>query len=310
MANIGKIRSNIDQVEKIIADLEGNLKLSLDNFSLNLELSSLKSQLTDLYQILYHENIKRGKEIIELRLIGDSAKYGSIPLRFVGGITNNFSSFIFNTSSFLKFGEKIEKKKEKIIEETIDLRFEGIGRGSTIFYLSGKTSPDVFGNSIIQKTLENIFNLFHSDNHDVLAENISKVGGAKSIKYISNFLSELTNDELEIDIKWKSPDERKIIWEGKKETIAGLYNSLNQIDISQSEEVEFAGEIVMISSKGRFEVRADNDFYISGQFPDALLGQMKEFHIGERCKCIVYKKTISNTASGKEKVEYMLKSIE
>ncbi|MGR0480046.1 MAG: hypothetical protein ACTFAL_01210 [Candidatus Electronema sp. V4] len=309
MGNFKKIKSNIDQVEKIIANLEGELKLSPDNFPLNIELSSFKSQLDDLCQALYRENIKRGKEIIELRLIGESANYGSIPLRFVGGITNNFSSFMFNTSSFLKFGEKIEKKKEKIIEETIDLRFEGIGRGSTIFYLSGKTSPDVFGNSIIQKALENIFNLFHSDNHDVLAENISKVGGAKSIKYISNFLSELTNDELEIDIKWKSPDERKIIWEGKKEKIVGLYNSLNQIDISQPEEVEFFGEIVMISSKGRFEVQTDND-YISGQFPDSLLGEMKEFHIGERCKGIVYKKTISNTASGKEKVEYMLKSIE
>ncbi len=44
--------------------------------------------------------------------------------------------------------------------KTIDLRLEGIGKGSTILYISGKTSPDLYGNSIIQDTLEDIFVFF------------------------------------------------------------------------------------------------------------------------------------------------------
>jgi len=36
---------------------------------------------------------------------------------------------------------------------------------------------------------------------------------------------ELTNDDLECDLKWNSPDEREFIWHGKKDKILSLYNT-------------------------------------------------------------------------------------
>ena len=308
MANFTRIKSHIEQLEPMIAELEVKLKASPDDFSLKLELLSLKNQLTDLQEQLYRENLKREKEIIELRLIGNSANFGSIPLEFVGGITSNFSHSIFNTSKFLKYGAKGGKKREKTIQNTIDLRFEGIGRGSTIFYISGKTSPDLFGYSVIQSALESTFKLFHSNDPDVLLESISDVG-ISSVKYVSKFLEELSNNELEIDIKWQSPENREFIWEGRYENITQLYNSLNQMKISQPIDIEFEGELITISSKGKFEILSSEKFTLFGQFSNDLLEKMKEFHIGDYCKGIITKTTIYNPLTSKEKVEYNLKSI-
>lgn len=309
MANLARIKSHIEQLEPMIAQLEAAQKASPDDFAIKLELSSLLNQINDLREQLYRENLKREKEIIELRLIGQTANFGSIPLEFVGGITNNLSSAIFNTSKFKKFGGKGGKKRDKIIQDTVDLRLEGIGRGSTIFYLSGRTSPDLFGNSLIQDTLKNTFELFQSENPDELVDRIGSVG-VGSIKYISKFLNELSNNDLDIDLKWHSPDDQEFLWEGRKENISRLYNSLNQMTISQPIDIDFEGELITISSKGKFEIQTVENTHLFGQFSNDLLEKMKEFHIGDLCKGVITKTTIYNPLTDKEKIEYNLKTIE
>jgi len=306
--NLNRLKSNIEELEKLLSDYELQLKEDENNFSLKLQVNSLNNQINDLREQLYFENLKREKEILELRLIGDKTKYGNIPLNFVGGITNNFSNFLYNTSKYLKFGNKGGKRREAIIQETIDLRFEGLGKGSTIFYLSAKTSPDLFGNSITQQTLENSFKLLSSENSDEISDNISGVGG-KSIKYLSKFLNELVKSNIEIDIKWESPFDKIYKWEGKKDKLTSLFNTLNQITISEPEEIDFEGELITISLKGKFEILTSERIRYFGQFSNDLLDKMKEFHIGDHCKGIIIKTTIYNPLSDKEKVEYNLKSI-
>lgn len=308
MANFRRIKLHIEQLEPIIAQLEAAQKASPDNFSIQLELSSLMNQINDLRDQLYRENLKREKEIIELRLIGQVANFGSIPLKFVGGITNNFSAAIFNTSKFMKFGGKGGKKRDGMVQDSLDLRLEGIGRGSTIFYLSGRTAPDLFGHSIIQEALKNTFELFKSNNSDELIERISSVG-VGSIKYISRFLNELSNDNLDIDLKWQSPDDQEFLWEGRKENITSLYNSLNAISISQPSDMVFEGELVTISSRGKFEVQTIDNKRLYGQFSNDLLEKMKEFHIGDYCSGIITRIEIYNPITDKRKIEFNLKTI-
>ena len=308
MGNFARIKSHIEQLEPIVAQLEKDHKASPDDFSIFVELTSLNNQLADLQEQLYRENLKREKEIVELRLMGQSANFGSIPLEYVGGITNNLSASIIVTSKYKMFGGKGGKKRDTIVKDTIDLRLEGIGRGSTIFYLSGRTSPDLFGNSTIQDTLKNTFELFQSK-PDELIDRIGSVG-AGSIKYISRFLNVLSRDDLDIDLKWHSPDNQEYVWEGRRDNITSLYNSLNQMNISQPTDMDFEGELITISSKGRFEVFTNENCSLFGQFSSDLLEKMKEFHIGDYCKGIITKTSIYNPLTDKEKIEYNLKTIE
>lgn len=309
MSAFQRIKNNIEQLNELIASLDSELKESPKDFSLSLKRNSFVNQLEDLQQQLYQENLKREKEIIQIRLIGNSASFGTLPLNIVGGITTNFSQSIQNTSKYIQFGKKSGKKRDRIIKETIDLRLENIGRGSTIFYVSGKTSPDLFGESILQNSLENTFNFFNSETPDDVANNISNVGG-NSLKYISRFLKELTEDELECDLKWNSPDEREFIWYGKKEKILSLYNTINKMEISEPEEIEFEGELITISAKGKFEIETIDKKRFFGTFSIDLLEKMKEFHIRDYCQGIITKTTIYNALTDKEKIEYNLTHIE
>ena len=227
----------------------------------------------------------------------------------VGGLTNSFSNAIFNTSKYFQFGNKGGVKIDSIINETIDLRLEGLGKGSTIFYLSAKTSPDLFGNSVIQNSLDNVFDLLNSQSPEQIIDNISIVG-SRSIKYYSDFFEELNKDDLELDLTWHTPNENVKRWEGTKEKILSLYNTLNNIKLSEPEEIDFEGEIITLSLKGRFEILSIDKERFYGTFPNELIEQIKQLHVGDFCKGTILKTTIFNPATGKEKYEYVLRDID
>lgn len=308
MPSIRKIQDSLEQLRAFASEYSLQLKAEPNNFSLSLTLQSIQNQIDELQHQLYQENLKREKEIVQLRLKGRIAKFGTFPLSLVGGLTNSFSNAVFNTSKYFQFGNKGGTKIDRIITETIDLRLEGLGRGSTIFYLSARTSPDLFGNSVIQNSLDNVFELLNSQSEEQIIENINVVG-SKSIKYFSDFFEELNNDDLELDLTWHTPNESLRTWEGTKDRILSLYNTLNSIKLSEPEEVDFEGEIITLSLKGRFEIFAVDKERFYGTFPNELIEVIKQLHVGDFCKGVLLKTTIFNPATGKEKYEYTLRDI-
>lgn len=308
MSQIAKIKSHIEEVEELIQQKKNRLKDEGNTYALKLSLKSLENQLKDLQVQLKSENELRNKEVIKLRFKGASAHFGNLPLDYVGGLSTAFSGAIFHTSKFLQFGNKGGKKIERIVKKTIDLRLEDIKKGSTIFYISGKTSPDLFGNSVIQEALSNTFYLLESDSPDEISNTISKVG-ANSIKYFSDFFRELNEDDLEVQINWRTPKNEAKSWEGTKEKILNLYNSLNQIKISEPIEIEFVGELVTISKKGYFEIITDEKEKFRGKFPNDLLPLMKSLNIEDWCEGKIIKTLIFNPLTEKEKPEFSLVEI-
>lgn len=309
MPSIKKIQDSLQELTTFVSEYATLLKAEPNNFAHKLTIQSLESQITELRHQLYQENLKREKEIVQLRLKGKVAKFGTFPLSLVGGLTNSFSNAVFNTSKYFQFGNKGGVKIDNIINETIDLRLEGLGRGSTIFYLSAKTSPDLFGNSVIQNSLDNVFDLLNSQSPEQIIENISIVG-SRSIKYYSDFFEELNKDDLELDLTWHTPNETIKNWDGTKEKILSLYNTLNSIKLSEPEEISFEGEIITLSLKGRFEIFSKDKERFYGTFPNELVEQIKQLHVGDFCKGTILKTIIFNAATGKEKFEYTLRDID
>lgn len=308
MASIKKISENIEQLSKMLAVSFSILDKDRNNFAEQLTINNIKNQIEELQHLLYEENLRREKEVVQLRLIGKVARFGTLPLHLVGGLTDSFSSAVFSTSKYRQFGKKGGKKVDKIVNDTINLKLEGVGKGSTIFYLSANTSPDLFGNSIIQTSLDNIFTLIGSETPEQLIDNISYVG-ANSIKYYSDFFKELNKDDLELELRWHTPTENIKEWYGTKDKILTLYNTLNSIKLSEPEEIEFTGEIITLSTKGKFEIlSADKERFI-GSFSNELMESMKQLHIGQFSKGVMLKTTIFNPATNKEKHEYSLKEI-
>jgi hypothetical protein len=308
MASIKKINENIDKLNSILTESFSALDKDKSNFALRLSISNIKTQIEQLQHQLYEENLAREKEIVQLRFMGKVAKLGTFPLHLIGGLTDPFSQAILTTSKYRQFGTKGGKRIDKIVTDTINLKLEGIGRGSTIFYLSATTSPDLFGNSVIQSSLDNVFTLLKSESSEQLIDNISYVG-SNSIKYYSDFLKELNKDDLEIELKWHTPSEKVQEWYGTKDKILTLYNTLTKIKLSEPEEVDFTGEIITLSAKGKFEILSSDKERFIGSFSNELMQSIKQLHIGQYCKGIMLKTTIFNSATNKEKFEYSLKQI-
>lgn len=308
MPSIKKIQESLQELSTFIGEYTSLLKAEPTNFSHKLTIQSIESQISELQHQLYLENLKREKEIVQLRLKGHLARFGTFPLSLVGGLTNSFSNAVFNTSKYFQFGNKGGAKIDQIINESIDLRLEGLGRGSTIFYLSAKTSPDLFGNSVIQNSLDNVFELLNSENPEQIIENISVVG-SRSIKYYSNFFEELNKDDLELDLTWHTPNETIKNWNGTKEKVLSLYNTLNSIKLSEPEEINFEGEIITLSLKGRFEIFSVDKERFYGSFPNEMTALIKQLHVGDYCRGKILKTVLYNPATGKEKHEYSLQDI-
>lgn len=309
MASIKKINENISKLSAVIEEYDIQFSKEPENFSIKLTINNLKSQIEELQDQLRRENLKREKEIIQLRFKGKIARSGTFPLSLVGGLTDAFSNAIFHTSKYFQYGNKGGAKIDQIINNNIDLRFEGLGRGSTVFYLSAATSPDLFGNSVIQNSLENTFTLLNSETIDSLIENVSVVG-SRSVKYYSNFFKELNSDDLELQLTWHTPNEVVKEWHGTKDKILTLYNTLNSIELTEPEEIAFAGEIITLSLKHKFEILSKDKERFYGTFPNELTEVIKQLHVGAFCKGVILKTTIFNPATGKEKHEYTLREIE
>ncbi len=308
MPSIKKIQDSLDKLRTFAADYSSRLKDNPDDLSAQLGLQSINSQIEELQQQLYHENLKREKEIIQLRIKGSIADYGSFPLSLAGKLTNAFSNAIFNSSKYFQYGNKGGKKIDNIISKSIDLRLEGLGKGSTVFYLSANTSPDLFGDSIIQNSLANVFELLGSESDEQFIENISLVG-SHSIKYFSDFLKKLSKNDLIIDLSWSSPNDNVKTWVGSKDRIMSLYKILNNFKLNEPEEVDFEGEIITLSMKGKFEILTVENERIYGTFPNELIKTIKQLHIGSFCKGVFLKTTIFNSTTGTEKYEYALRDI-
>src|SRR5690554_4063233 len=87
MASIKKITDNISQLSAVVEEYSIALNKEPENFSLKITIDNLKSQIDDLHNQLYQENLKREKEIVQLRFKGKVARFGTFPLALVGGLT-------------------------------------------------------------------------------------------------------------------------------------------------------------------------------------------------------------------------------
>lgn len=308
MVSYKLLQERIITVQETISAYEVNLFNDPDNFGLQIQTDNLRSHLADLQNQLYNENLKRDREIIKLRFMGEITKRGSLPLYTAGKLSEYFSKGLFESAKYFQYGNKTGRKIDENIIKEIDLRLEGVSSGSAVLIISAKISPDLSGNSVIQNSLNNTFGFFSREEPQEVIEEVSNLG-SRSVKYFNQFLSELEKNDLEVDYSWIMPEAVEKRWEGTKAKISVLRSTLNTLEISEKEESDFSGEIIMLSSKGKFEIMTDDKLILAGKFPNELLQKIKSFHIGERCNGKYWRTSIINRNTNKENSEFTLVDI-
>lgn len=307
MNEIQKIQSQIDAVAEMLTQMERLLANEPNNFSHKLGIDSLKSQIAELEKQLMIAKAKRDKEVIEIRLKGRAAD-GTIPLEVLAKLADGLSGTVLNASYFIQFGQKVKKIKVKEVHDIVNLRLAGISTGSTRLFVTANTSPDLFGRSLAEESLKHSFNLLQSESADELTESASKIG-KDSVRKLYKFITAISHADLEVDLNWNSPTSEQYKWDGNRQSLIRVAQSLTNIQMSDPETIDFSGELISISLRGTFEIKLDDKRTIKGEFPNNLLEEIKTLTIGSNYAGKMEKQTIVNMATESEKIYYTLISI-
>jgi hypothetical protein len=306
METIKSIKDRISFLKENIGAIQSKISFDTDRFSEVIFLENIQNELRELESKLYYENTLRNKEIISLRLIGGMAQYGTFPLEVIGDITTSFSKALYKTSQYIAYGNKGGSKIESFLKNSLDLRLEGVSSGSTIFNISARTNPDLFGNSTIQSSLESTFDFLNSDDDQRFVENIEKIG-TKSPKYFSSFLFALIENNLEVEISWEGLDLIEKKWIGNRNKLTAIYNTLKDLKILPSNTIHITGKIVVLSIKNKIEVfdESANKTYTI-RYDSTFSDKIKFLHIGEIKTFSIDETKIESIISQKEKTNYSL----
>ncbi len=300
-AEIDKANVLLDEYNSIIAD-------DPDNLAYQLSIETIKEHIADLQAQIKEEKDFREKEVIELRLKGPLVEEGSIPLSILGDIAKELSNAIYSASQLIKAGKEVMRMIPRSTIKTLNLRFAGIKSGSTRILITGDTSPDIFGHSLIEESLTNTFELLGSETPDEITDSASKIG-IRSVASINKFLKTLSSSQLEAEMSWTSPSDIGYKWKGSKAKLTTMSNTLEKIKSPKPEQINVIGKLIMISLKWQFEVQDEKGVSYKGTYPSQLLEEIKTLHVGDQLTSVIEKKIIINEATGKQKNYYTLLSL-
>lgn len=308
MYNIARIEELRASAEAVLKEQEQQLAAKPDSlFRRGLVMSS-RAHLEELTRQLVQEKQKREVEIVEIRLIGKAAYYGSLPMNIISQLTETFEDMLVQAGRFIRYGAQ-KKDTLQEIRNQFDVRLNRMAAGSTRLFVTVQTSPDLFGNSLSEESLERTFGLLTIDKPDDLAPRVAVYGKAGT-RSLARFLKTLNESHLEAEVSWSSPTDTEYAWKGTTQRISQLTNTFENFIANAPEEVRFQGIVYTESMRGRFEVKDQSGQIYSGSVSKEVMPSLVALQVGEECKGILWETVRENQITGDVKRTYELKRIE
>lgn len=320
MYNIARIEQLRDSAQQLLAEQEAKLLEKPNSFYRQMLVESARAQVDELIRQIVEEKKKREVEVIEIRLIGEKAHHGSLPMNVIGELSSAFEEMLVQAGRFIKYGVQSNQPVQEI-RSLLDVRLKRLASGSTRMLVTARTNPDMFGNSLAEDSLTNTFNLLTSDKLSEFTEHVNTLG-KHSVSSLNRFLKTLTETDLQAHINWQTPTDEVLNWEGTRERIGLLQHTLANVSQDDPKEISFEGEILMESirpqtrngqnrSLGKFEIKDYKTGRIyKGKAPQPVLPSLLALYVGEGCKGILLETVTDNKTTGDQKRSYELKRIE
>jgi len=304
--NIFHLEEKISKAETLLL-VKQEEALKTNSFALSLSISSLASHIEELQLQLKEAKEERQKEIIELRLIGNNVNNGTVPIDTFANLLKTFSNFIFSASSKIKTGEDLSGAIASDVIKMLNLRFADITYGSSKLFITGDTSPDLFGESLLEDSLIGLFKLLNQDIDKGISEEVHYLG-YRSIHNLSSFLKELHKKNIELDLTWKAPNEKKYFWKGNRNKIYVLQNMLDNVIVNDPVKSMVSGVIDTISRSGELKLKVKDEI-IKISYPKQLYKEIKELRLEDQVNLSIEEVIIYNEATKEEKKKFNLLKI-
>lgn len=306
MSSIAQLEKKVLAAEQALAQKRSAPKTGL---AYDLSFSSLEDHLRDLQTQLKVAKEQRYLEVLEL-VVGDQEGFGrrgTIALDLVGRLSVHLSKAIYGAARYSEVGT-VGGAIPQAIKDIMDLRLAAVNPGSTRLFITGRTSPDLFGDSLLENTLETAFDILESQGPKDLVTAISEAG-PRSAKNFKEFLEVLQDLRASSILSWTPPGRSPRTWKGEPEVVARLLLDLDAVERDEPEDKEFVGEIVTLSSRRDFEMQVAPKEFIRARVPKRLVERLGEFHVGQEVAARMKRELTRHRATGEERESYLLERL-
>lgn len=305
MNEIANIEKRLKEAQRLADEYNQNVLAEPNNFAYKLSLKSMETEVERLQRELMTLKAEREVEVLELRFLGQQAEAGSLPLHLIGELLKKFSDALYDSSYYCHFGR--ERKSGRLpahLMQLMDLRLSDIAPGSTRVYITGRLSPDLFGQSLLEDTLSGTVALLSAESPDDIADAVNEVG-IMGARRMSGFLNGLSAANLEVELNWQTPHDEKVHWLGESKTIKSLSQSLERIE-RKTKNVWIKGRVWESSMRGRVEIKGEDGEHFVCTFPQNLYETVRQFPIGDNVLAHIEVNTYVKLATGAAKRRYRL----
>jgi hypothetical protein len=301
MSNIENLRRQIDSVSLMVTTYE--LSGSTGNLARDLSMASFKQHLGDLRAQLSLAMSLREKEIVEIAL-DESENPGTISLRLLSRIAGDFGQAVHQAGRFIKHGT-FRGPVPADISQTMDLRLADLAAASTHLFITGKTNPDIYGNSLVEDSLRNTFHVLQSESAEQLTDAVAAIGYSATAA-LKRLLKDVSRDNHSLAITWKTPGDVELSWEGDPDKMLSLAESLEAFSRVEPEEIKIEGKVITVSLRDPLIIEADSGETYSAAASLEAMPSIQETTPGMRRTAVLLKNVVRNKATGREKVTYTL----
>lgn len=301
--SIQKLESKINETEQLIEHKRN--QSNSESFALALSLKSLESHLEDLRLQLMHAKQQREKEVIELRLIGGEVNNGTVPLDILANLAKTFSGLISSASAKIKLGQDVSGVIPFDVTQPLNLRFADISHGSSRLFITGDSSPDLFGDSLLENSLQGLFDLLSQDLNEGISDQVHYMG-LRSIHNLAEFLKVLRKRSIELELSWTAPNEKKHLWYGRWDKIQTLEKLLDGFSATEPTDAAIEGIIELISKSGKVDIRTSDDELIKVTYSKKLYSEVRKLRLGDFVRLDCKETTVFNASTQESRNKYSL----
>lgn len=286
MNQVEEIERDIAKVRKFLDEEESLLRESPGDAAASFFMSAKRGHLKELQAKLHLAKAARDRELLEIRLVGDQTTYGTIPLQLLAKLVAPLNDALTSAAYRLSTGEELTKAVSPQLVALLDLRLAGLAAGSTRLLVTGKTSPDLTGESILENALRHFFDLL-SEEKEGFFDRVDSVG-VKSIRKISSFLHEAKKNDLEVELIWNSPSNKSYRWIGGSERISSFRKLASSLSEPVISEALIKGQVRKLLDTGRVEIQTVEGERVKVTYAADKFEFISMLHLGQsvamRCK--------------------------
>ena len=290
--SILNLETKLAAAEKLISE-KSKLLSQESNFALELSIKSLNAHIEDLSFQLKTAKEQREKEVVEMRLMGSDVDSGTVPLELLANLSKYFSGLVTSASAKLKQGQDISGAIPSDITYPLNLRFADIGQGSSRLFITGDTSPDLFGESLLENSLNGLFELLNSDFNESLSDQVHFLG-LRSTHNLAEFLKVLRKRGIELELSWSAPNEKKHFWKGGRDKIQTLEKLLDGFSSTDPVNVIIYGVVELISRSGKLDIRQESGDLVKVTYSKKLFADVRKLRLGDNVRLDCKEVTVFN----------------